>query len=158
MVIIRSHHKQVCDIFVFIFFGLATVLGSIFIVSDNIPRLVDILPAATIGFFSIGVLNINNIRDIETDAATRVTTAIKFGERKSKIYHIVLIASGWICYLAYCLINNSNRVLLLPFVTILLYVLNCIGVWKKSGKGLDPMLPLLVMSTFLFSILFAISI
>ena len=41
-------------------------------------------------------------------------------------------------------------------LTLPLYILHLRGVWTRSGKALDPMLPLLVMSTFLLSILMGI--
>ena len=38
-------------------------------------------------------------------------------------------------------------------LTLPLFVLHLVGVWKRNGRALDPMLPLLVMSSFLFSLL-----
>jgi hypothetical protein len=38
-------------------------------------------------------------------------------------------------------------------VTLPLYVLHLRGVWQCTGKALDPMLPLLVISTFQFCLL-----
>lgn len=44
----------------------------------------------------------------------------------------------------------------LPFLYVLtlpLYIKHLSGVWKHSGRELDPMLPMLVISTFIFSLL-----
>jgi hypothetical protein len=38
-------------------------------------------------------------------------------------------------------------------LTLPLYVLHLRGVWRRSGRELDPMLPLLVLSTFAFALL-----
>ena len=73
------------DIFVFLFFGLVSVLGSYFVVSHAWPSWIMLLPAAGIGFFSVGVLNVNNIRDMKTDAANRTTVAIKLGAKRARI-------------------------------------------------------------------------
>lgn len=145
------------DIYVFIFFGLVSVLGSYYVVSaGQIPSPLSLLPAAAIGFFSIGVLNINNIRDIVTDANTRVTTAIKFGEKKAKIYHIILLCAGWCCLIAYIFLAPFNAKSTVILAIIPLYALNARGVYTRTGRELDPMLPMLVMTTFFLSIIFAV--
>ena len=141
------------DIFVFIFFGLVAVLGSYFVAAHIIPSWIFLLPACTIGFFSIGVLNVNNIRDMETDAENRITVAIKLGEKKAKVYQTVLIVLGWICMIAFCLLRFFDPWHYLFVLTLPLFIAHVKGVWKYSGRELDKMLPLLVMSTFAFAIL-----
>ena len=138
--------------FVFIFFGLATVCGGYFLTSLLWDWRI-LLPAASIGCFSVAVLNVNNIRDMETDAPNRVTTAIRLGEKKAKIYQTILIVVGWILMLAYCQLRMFSWWHYLFVVTLPLYVLHLRGVWQRTGKALDPMLPLLVISTFLFCLL-----
>ena len=145
-------YRGLGDVYVFLFFGLVAVLGSYFVASHTLFwRL--LLPGAAIGCFSVGVLNVNNIRDMETDAANRVTVAIRLGERKAKIYQTVLIVLGWVFLLAYCQLRMFSWWHYLFVVTLPVYVLHLRGVWTRTGKALDPMLPLLVMSTFLLSIL-----
>ena len=145
------------DIYVFIFFGLVSVLGAYFVCTQGVGlhwKL--LLPAAGIGCFSVGVLNVNNIRDMETDKINRVTVAIKLGERKAKIYQTVLIALGWACMIAYCLLCWPSIWHWMWVVTAPLYVKHLTGVWRNTGKALDPMLPLLVISTFALSLLMGI--
>lgn len=60
-------YRGLGDLFVFIFFGLVSVMGSYFAMSGVLPWIC-VLPAAAIGFLSSGVLNMNNIRDIENDS------------------------------------------------------------------------------------------
>ena len=142
------------DIYVFLFFGLVSVLGAYFVCTQGAGLHWKLLfPAAGIGCFSVGVLNVNNIRDMETDRATRTTVAIKLGERKAKIYQTVLIILGWVFMAAYCLLCWPSIWHWLWVVTLPLYIIHVKGVWARTGKALDPMLPLLVMSTFLLSIL-----
>ena len=84
------------DIYVFLFFGLVAVLGSYFVCTQGVGlhwKL--LLPASGVGCFSVGVLNVNNIRDMKTDAANRVTVAIKLGLKRARIYQTVLIGLGW---------------------------------------------------------------
>ena len=145
-------YRGLGDIFVFIFFGLVSVMGS-YLVASHTLFLKLLLPAAAIGFFSVGVLNVNNIRDMKTDAVNRVTVAIKLGEKKAKIYQTILIVLGWICMFVYCSLRFFSLWHYLFVLTLPLYLLHIVGVWKRHEKELDAMLPLLVMSTFLFSIL-----
>ena len=145
------------DIYVFIFFGLVSVLGAYFICTKGLGlhwKL--LLPAAGIGCFSVGVLNVNNIRDMETDRINRVTVAIKLGEHKAKIYQTVLISLGWVFMITYCLLCWPSIWHWMWVVTAPLYIKHLTGVWRNTGKALDPMLPLLVISTFALSLLMGI--
>jgi 1,4-dihydroxy-2-naphthoate octaprenyltransferase len=147
-------YRGLGDLFVFLFFGLVSVLGSYFVCTKGIGlhwKL--LLPASAVGFFSVGVLNVNNIRDMATDAQNRVTVAIKLGEKKAKIYQTVLIGLGWAAMIAYTLLCWPSIWNWMWVLTLPLYVLHLTGIWKRSGKALDPMLPLLVISTFLLCLL-----
>ena len=145
-------YRGLGDVYVFLFFGLVAVLGGYFVASHTLFwRL--LLPGAAIGCFSVGVLNVNNIRDMDTDAPNRVTVAIRLGERKAKVYQTVLIAAGWLLMFAYCQMRMFSWWHYLFVLTLPLYVLHLRGIWTRTGKALDPMLPLLVMSTFLLCLL-----
>ena len=137
------------DLFVFLFFGLASVCGAYYVAVHCIVWPI-LLAAAAIGLFSIGVLNTNNIRDMETDAGTRVTIPLKIGLRNARIYQTVLICGGW-AFLTLFLLCDFDWWHWLVLVTLPLYALHLRGVWTKSGRELDKMLPLLVMTTFLLS-------
>ena len=141
------------DVFVFIFFGLATVCGGYYLSGLHWGWSI-LLPAAAIGCFSVAVLNVNNIRDMKTDAATRVTVAMKMGERRARIYQTCLIAAGWLLMTLFCL--TGGRLSPWRFAYLLSlpgFILHLKGVWTLRDKALDPMLPLLVLSTFAFALL-----
>ncbi len=145
-------YRGLGDFYVFLFFGLVAVLGSYFVAAHTLfLRL--LLPGAAVGCFSVGVLNVNNIRDMETDAPNRVTVAIRLGERNAKIYQAVLVVLGWVFMLVYCQLRMFSWWHYLFVATLPLYVLHLAGVFRRSGRELDPMLPLLVISTFLFCLL-----
>ena len=142
------------DLYVFLFFGLVAVLGAAFVCTQGLGlhwKL--LLPASGVGFFSVGVLNVNNIRDMKTDAANRVTVAIKLGAKRARIYQTALIVLGWACMIAYCLLCWPSWWHWLWVVTLPLYILHLRGVWTREDRALDPMLPLLVISTFALSLL-----
>ena len=146
-------YRGLGDVFVFIFFGLVSVLGAYYVVAHTIESWSLLLPAVTIGCFSVGVLNVNNIRDMESDAATRITLPLKIGEVNAKIFQSVLIALGWLSMVLFTLITYTSLWNLLYFITLPLFMIHMNMVWKRQGKALDPALPLLVISTFVFAIL-----
>ncbi len=149
-------YRGLGDLYVLIFFGFATVDGGYFLCAGELPSFKLLLPAAAIGLFSVGVLNVNNIRDMKTDAATRTTVAIMLGPKKARLYQTLLILGGWVCVLVYCSLRyteiwNYLYVLMAPAFLLHLYM-----VWTREDKDLDPALPLLVMSSFLFSVLMGV--
>ena len=145
-------YRGLGDIFVFIFFGLVPVAGGYFVCSHQID-FSTLIPGAAIGLFSVGVLNVNNIRDMKSDAANRVTVPLKLGEHRAKIYHTILIAGGWCLMLLFTILFTNSWTPYLYIITLPLYAKHLAGVWKNSGRKLDPMLPMLVISTFIFALL-----
>jgi len=146
-------YRGLGDVSVFIFFGLVSVMGAYFVVAHTLDSPLLLLPAAAIGCFSVGVLNVNNIRDMESDAEHRVTIPLKIGSRKAKIYQTTLIVTAWICMLAFTLSSYTSGWNFLYLATLPPYALHLNMVWKRDGKDLDPALPLLVLTTFVFSLL-----
>lgn len=146
-------YKGYGDLNVFIYFGLVSVLGSYFVAVHTIPSWFLLLPAVSIGCLSTAVLNVNNIRDMKSDALTRKTIPVRFGEKKAKIYHTVLIVTGWAAMLAYSAVRFFDWWHYLFVLALPLFVFHLVKVWKLSGKALDPQLPFLVISTFLFALL-----
>ena len=145
-------YRGLGDVFVFIFFGLATVCGSYYLCCLEWDWLI-LLPAAAIGCFSVGVLNVNNIRDMKSDAATRTTVAIRLGLRRARIYQTLLIAAGWVLMTVYAVLTADSWLSFLYVCTLGSFCAHLKGVWTREDRALDPMLPLLVVSTFFFALL-----
>lgn len=146
-------YRGLGDVFVFIFFGLVSVLGGYYVAARELPPILMLLPAAAIGLFSVGVLNVNNIRDMKTDAVNRVTVAIKLGMKGARIYQTILVTLGWALILVFCAVYDFAPGHYIFIITIPLYIKHLQGVWTRSERALDPMLPILVISTFFLSIL-----
>ncbi len=152
-------YRGLGDIFVFIFFGVVSCCGTCYICGHEvgIKALLEasFLPGCAIGCFSVGVLNVNNIRDMITDAATRTTVAIKLGARRARVYQTALICLGWALMAAHTAINNTDAAWYRWgfVITLPLYVIHLKGVWTREGRSMDPLLPLLVISTFIFAVL-----
>ena len=145
-------YRGLGDIFVFIFFGLATVCGGYYLSCLEWDWSI-LLPAAAIGCFSVAVLNVNNIRDMKSDAQTRTTVAIRLGERRARIYQTVLIVTGWALMILFCLTGTFSWWRFLFALSLPGFIKHLKGVWELRDRALDPMLPLLVISTFTFALL-----
>ncbi len=146
-------YRGLGDVSVFIFFGLVSVLGGYYVAARELPSPLMLLPASAIGCFSVGVLNINNIRDMKTDAVNRVTVATRLGMKRARIYQTILIVLGWALMLTFCTVYDFAPGHFLFILTLPLYIKHLNGAWTLSERALDPMLPILVISTFILSIL-----
>lgn len=152
-------YRAMGDLFVFLFFGLVGVGGSFYLNSGTIFKEL-FLPAASIGFFSVAVLNMNNMRDHVNDKANNKNTlVVVLGFEKARWYHTFLVVGGIISVSFFIFKNYQSPQNLVFLLVFPFYILNLIRVWKVTDpKDLDPELKKLALSTFLFSILFGISI
>ena len=146
------------DISVLIFFGLIGVMGSLYLFTKEISRM-EILPALSCGFFSIAVLNINNIRDIESDRkAGKFSIPVRIGKEKAARYHWFLLLSGLTAAALYTILTFQSYFQFLFLLTLPLFFLNGIAVTKKPSGELDPYLKQMALSTLLFVVLFGIGL
>lgn len=145
------------DVFVFLFFGWLSVIGSNFLYTKSFD-LTLLLPATSLGMLSVGVLNLNNLRDRLSDQrAGKRTLVVKIGEEFAKYYHYYLLIASFLLALLYSTIHYTNP---FQFLFILAFVPVGMHGWRvylnKDTQLLDPELKKLALSTFLFAILFSI--
>ena len=96
------------DISVLVFFGFAGVAGTAALITGDFEPLW-LLPSATMGLLSVGVLNLNNLRDHLSDAATgKQTLVVRMGFRQGKVYHAALIIGAWVALLAFWVMDGSG--------------------------------------------------
>ena len=145
------------DAFVFVFFGLVSTLGVNFLYSKQIEF--DLfLPAIAIGFLSVGVLNLNNMRDEASDRkSNKNTIVVKIGAAKAKKYHYFLVVSAMILVLIFAINTNFRFDQYLFVLAYIPLVKHLVTVYKnQEQKLLDSELKKLALSTFALSILLAI--
>lgn len=145
------------DLFVFVFFGLVSVIGSNFLFTKMLDWKL-FLPAIAIGLLSVAVLNLNNMRDIQNDKiAGKMTLVVKMGFTNAKYYHYFLITCSIILLLVSELLRNDYPITgvfcCLLFVKHLLFVKNTI-----EPRDLDSQLKIVALSTFLISLFFSLNI
>jgi 1,4-dihydroxy-2-naphthoate octaprenyltransferase len=151
-------YRGLGDIFVFLFFGLVGVLGSMFLYIKTIP-LISLLPAISIGLLSVGVLNLNNLRDFESDKrAGKNTVVVKIGFDRGKKYHALLLILSFLCVSGFIFSSFQNYIQLVCLVAFIPIFVHLRFVLKtKNPEVLDPELKKLALSTFLLAILFYFS-
>ena len=147
------------DLFVFIFFGMVSTFGVYFMFSKNMDWLL-LLPATAIGFLSVGVLNLNNMRDEESDRkAGKNTIVVKMGGENAKKYHFFLVISAMVLVLLFAFLTNFHFDQYIFVVAYFPLISHLITVYKnKNPKLLDPELKKLAISTFILSILLSLSL
>ena len=147
------------DVFVFVFFGLVSTFGVYFMFSKEIDWLL-LLPATAIGFLSVGVLNLNNMRDEASDRkAGKNTIVVKMGGAWAKKYHFFLVLSAMVFMLAFAYLNDFHLDQYIFVVAYFPLTSHLMTVYKnKEPRNLDPELKKLAISTFLLSVLLALAL
>lgn len=151
------------DIMVFLFFGWLSVGGSYFLFTKSFSWDI-LLPASAIGMMSTAVLNLNNMRDIESDRLSgKRTLALRLGYRNAMIYLMILLQLPLILILSFFGVNDFFQtqnyyafivmILLFPLAKIRRNILSI-----KDPKKLDPFLKQIGIITFMMSILLALGL
>ena len=145
------------DLFVFLFFGGVSVLGAYFIQLKTFSYPA-ILLSLVVGFLSVGVLNLNNMRDIDNDAFVgKRTLVVIMGAAIAKKYHLFLLIVS-VSILVYVFSSVSIRFFWIPYLAIIPLMVHFISVLKNSEpKFFDHELKKLSLSIFLLSLLVFLS-
>lgn len=142
------------DVFVFLFFGLVSVMGS-YTLYTKVFDWITIFPAITIGLLSTAVLNLNNMRDQVNDKFSyKNTLVVKLGFNRAKFYHVGLIMIALTSFLAFFNFELKGLIFALPFILLLIHLKKVVQV--LDPKDFDPELKKVALSTFLLSVFFAI--
>jgi len=142
------------DVFVFLFFGLVSVMGS-YTLYTKVFEWITIFPAITIGLLSTAVLNLNNMRDQVNDKfSNKNTLVVKLGFNRAKFYHVGLIMFALTSFLAFFNFELKGLIFALPFILLLIHLKKVVQV--LDPKDFDPELKKVALSTFLLSVFFAI--
>jgi len=147
------------DVSVFLFFGLVGVLGVYFLHTHELTW-PETLPAVSIGCFSAGVLNLNNLRDRENDRAFgKHTLVVKLGAQKAKGYHAALLLTGMLSAIAYSSYRSATAWQWLYLLSFIGFVRNMFAVYRnRQPELLDPELKKLALSTLAFALLFGLGL
>ncbi|PQA91904.1 1,4-dihydroxy-2-naphthoate octaprenyltransferase [Chryseobacterium shigense] len=148
------------DLFVFVFFGLVSVCGSYFLFTKTFSWDM-LLPGTAIGMMSMAVLNLNNMRDIESDRLSgKKSLALRIGFKNAMIYEMILLQLPLILILMFLGVNGFIQaqnyyvfivmILLLPLMKLRRKIMTV-----REPKELDQYLKQVGIMTFVMAVLTA---
>ncbi|MCS2610987.1 1,4-dihydroxy-2-naphthoate octaprenyltransferase [Halomonas dongshanensis] len=147
-------YRGLGDLAVFVFFGLLGVLGTAYLHAQTLS-MGALLPAVACGLLCAAVLNVNNVRDIESDAQSgKITLAIRLGRRRAIGYHWGLLAVAFLATLAFLLLYRVSWLgwgalaAWAPLIKAPMVMAHC-----RDGATLTAMLKLTALATLAYSVL-----
>ncbi|MGM0573380.1 MAG: 1,4-dihydroxy-2-naphthoate polyprenyltransferase [Bacteroidota bacterium] len=152
-------YRGLGDLFVFVFFGIVAVGGTFYLHTNTLP--LDIfLPATSVGLLSVGVLNLNNLRDQVSDKNSgKRTMVVIMGTKKAKMYHIALLSGAIVSGLIFSILHFHTPYQFLYLVTLPFLVQHIHAVMHNTiPRDLDPELKRLALTTLVFAFTFGMGI
>ncbi|MFA1773663.1 1,4-dihydroxy-2-naphthoate polyprenyltransferase [Rufibacter glacialis] len=148
------------DISVFFFFGWVGVVGTYFLQTERFFSEM-LLPASSLGFFSAAVLNVNNIRDLKSDAlAGKRSVPVRLGALQARRYHWFLLLAGLLCTVVFVWVRENSTYwpwLFLGSLPLLVY--NGREVKRRqTAADLDPLLKQMALATLCYVLLLGIGL
>ena len=152
-------YRGLGDLFSFIFFGLVAVVGTYFLHTQRFGFL-PWLPAVSLGFLTVAVLNVNNMRDMHNDKASgKITIPIMLGFKNAKIYHAFLTFGAMLCLTVFNMLYMNHWYQWLYMLVFVLLGKFLMDIFKiTEHRKLDPYLKYTSMAIFLLAILFSVCI
>ena len=133
------------DLGVFLFFGLLSTMGAYYLQTQTLTWEV-FWAGVAVGLPCVGVLNLNNIRDMNNDRAHHKRTfACALGPKGARIYHSLLLIGAMTIMVLY---GHYWTLCVLP-----VWCWNLSYLWTQPESKLDKQMPVLMFSTLVFSVL-----
>ena len=140
------------DFMVFFFFGGVAVLGNIVLFTPDIP-LYAIGYTLTAGALSTAVLNLNNMRDHQSDKVSgKNTLVVRMGVGRAKIYHYLLLITAYIgfTFSTIAVLSPNSIFLVLAFVFLIPHIQRVRKV--EDYRNLDGELKKIALFCFVLSV------
>ena len=146
------------EVFVFVFFGLVATIGTAYVNEMRIGLLAA-FGGIAMGCFASAILLINNIRDIETDAAAgKRTLAVRIGRSAARATLYVLVAVAYLMPLLAWATGRARPLVLLSLLTAPLLYAPLRATAHRTGPALIRALIWTVRTMALFAIVWALTL
>ncbi|MFA0962976.1 1,4-dihydroxy-2-naphthoate polyprenyltransferase [Roseivirga sp. BDSF3-8] len=147
------------DLSVLVFFGLVGVGGTYYLHAQDLSGGIW-LPALSVGLLSTAVLNVNNVRDIESDRASgKKSVPVRIGRQAAVYYHIFLLVTAACAAIAFTLLFYESPWQWLFLLSLPMIFINGRAVATRSRAAeLDPYLKQMALTTLLFVITFGVGL
>lgn len=148
-------YRGLGDLSVLIFFGWLGVAGTYYLQVGAIHSLV-MLPATACGLLAVGVLNINNLRDIDNDRACgKLTLVVRMGPAWGRKYHIILLAGAIACLTLFAALEVNTLIGWMFLLSVPLLAHHGYAVWRsENGAAIRPMMATMVKCAVVTNLLF----
>lgn len=152
-------YKGLGDIFSFLFFGPVSVVGTYFLHTHTLD-FQPWLPAIGLGFLTIAVLNLNNMRDLDNDRKSgKMTIPVRIGLKNAKIYHAILTFGALACFAIYSVMYTDHWSQYIYLLCFLIFIKILADVFRiKENRLFDPYLKYTSMGAFILSVCFCFCI
>lgn len=138
-------YKGLGDLGVFLFFGLLSTIGSFYLEAHAVTYDV-VWASVAIAMPIVGVLNLNNVRDMDNDLKHgKRTFAGLLGKTGGKVYHVLLLAT---CFVIFACLRRWYVFIALPVIIWHLWYL-----FTHRNSQLDLQMPVLMFTTIVIAIL-----
>lgn len=129
--------KVTDELLLFLFSGFAGVFVAYFVATHSFGNRMLMLPAAFVGFLTLSVHNLVNIRDMECKGPGRMSFAVRLGAKGSRIYQTLLTVFGIAAMTVYACMRIFDlwHFLYLVIVPVLLWT--AVVTWRRSGSAMD---------------------
>ncbi|MGB0646783.1 MAG: 1,4-dihydroxy-2-naphthoate polyprenyltransferase [Bradymonadia bacterium] len=129
------------DVFVIVFFGLVAVFGTEYLLTGtgSTPGLI---LGFALGAVATGILVVNNLRDMHTDARVgKKTLAVRFGRQFAQYEYAFLLLSAHVCVIYVALrYPPLNNLIWLTVLTVPWSIKCTYAVFSLDGRALNPYL------------------
>ena len=154
------------DFFVFLFFGLISTIGTIFLQTKSLNgmelffnnQFLIVLSSIAIGTLNTAILVVNNLRDYESDKLSRKNTIVVFlGKRFACYEYAFLLLINFICIVIIALITRNYFFIPFLFIGIFLSCNLTISIFNYDNINLNRLLEKTAKYTFFNAMFFAVS-
>ena len=145
------------DLFVLVFFGPVAVAGTYYVQAQTFDSL-SAIAGLSPGFFSVAILTVNNLRDVEGDRRTgKRTLAVRFGVAFARCEYAVSIVVAAVLIPVYlCVVSGGHWAALLACIVVFPAIRSIRAVFTVSGPALNDTLASTGKLLLLFSVLFSV--
>jgi 1,4-dihydroxy-2-naphthoate octaprenyltransferase len=146
------------EVFVFLFFGVTSVVGTYWVQTGTTTPVVWLM-SVPVGLLIVAIIVVNNLRDIEQDAAVgKRTVAVRIGPRATMAEYAACVAFAYVVVGAAALAEAVPVATMLSWASLPLAYLTARSVFTETGRALNRSLAGTGQVTLAFSVLFAIGL
>jgi 1,4-dihydroxy-2-naphthoate polyprenyltransferase len=147
------------EVFVFVFFGLVATVGTVYVETLRVTPL-SVLMACAMGCFATAILVLNNLRDLDTDAAAgKLTLATRIGRARTRVLLLVLACVAFGIPIAVLVLNLAGvTVMLVHFAIPIAAVPVRTAFATTEAPGLVRALKRMAVAELAYALLFSLGL